>query len=72
MTINSMTTKEPSNVIEPEIVISVEQPQSEDNTDSCVSNISRKKESCILCYVYVASASLSFIGLMIPIFRYIF
>lgn len=69
MIINIMTTQAPSNVIEPEIVISVEQPENEDNTDSCITNISRKKESSILCYVYLASAGLILIGLMVPIFR---
>lgn len=67
MNINSMTTQAPSNVIEPEIVISVEQLENEDNTNSCTSNNScNKKDS--QCYLYFIAPAITFIGLIILLY----
>ena len=57
-----MTTKEPSNVIDPEILISVEQPEIEDYDNLCVSNT-----FCFICYVSLVSAGLFLIGIIILI-----
>ena len=69
MTINNMTTQAPSNVIEPEIVISVEQPENEDNTNSCTSNNSCNKKDikCYFFYFFI-SPTITFIGLIIILY----
>ena len=61
MTINGMTTKEASNVIEPEIVISVEQPNfvNTDNFDSLI------KQSIRLRWIGIIFMIISLISFLI-------